>query len=151
MSPLIAIVLIIAFALSVASLMKNWFFDISKQQTEAIDDSSNDVINCTSAMLSIEGVSCSSSDGQLKITITNIGSINLYDFSVFAIIGDKNYVNATGGPTSGSPLSPGEQTILVYGCDSSYCSPSSVVRKVVVTSSVCPSAWIEKDLSVTCA
>jgi flagellin-like protein len=151
-SPLIATVLLIAFTLSIAGLLGSWLSTLTRTETENLEKSSKEIINCTGAMIDIIGVSCSATDKQFKVAVTNIGSIAMHDFSVFAIINKTQYVNNTGGPNSTYPLLPGEQAILVYGCDNTvYCSTNASIERVRITPGVCPSAWTEKNPAVSCS
>jgi len=154
-SPLIATVLLIAFTLSIAGLLGGWLTSMTKTQTENIDQSSREVINCTNTHFDIFQVMCKNStpseQNTIRIAITNMGVNSLYDFSTYVQIGGELYINNTGGPNSTNPLLPGEQTILVYGCDQTkICPDNAVITRVRVSSSLCPSMWSEKTLSVTC-
>lgn len=146
-SPLIATVLLIAFTLSIAGLLGSWLSSMTKTQTENIGKSTVDVINCTNAILDIFQIACINST--LRVTISNIGSNTMFGFSTFAQIDSNQYINNTGGPNSTSPLMPGEQTVLVYGCQS-ICSNGTTISRVRVTPSNCPSSWTEKSTSITC-
>jgi flagellin-like protein len=154
-SPLIATVLLIAFTLSIAGLLGGWLSGLTKTQTETLEKSSQETMNCTGSVLNIISVLCgnTTSNGKntLRIVIANEGNNALYGFSTFAQIGQKQYINSTGGPNITSPLSPGDHSTLEYECESSgYCEDGSLVTKVRVSPSNCPTAWSEKLLSVAC-
>lgn len=150
-SPLIATVLLIAFTLSIAGLLGGWLSSLTKTQTETLEKTSREVVNCTGAIIDIVDVSCSSTNKQFKVTVSNIGSVDMYDFSIFAIINNTQYINSTGGPNSTYPLLPGEQAILAYGCDNTvYCVGNASVGRVRVTPGICPSAWVEESPGIKC-
>jgi flagellin-like protein len=155
-SPLIATVLLIAFTLSVAGLLGGWFSGLTKTQTETIEKSSGETMNCTGSLVSIVDVLCGNTTpdapNTLRIVIANEGNNALYGFSTFAQIGEMQYINSTGGPTASSPLYPGEHVTLEYDCEhSNYCGDGSQVKKIRVSPSNCPTAWAEKLVSVTCS
>lgn len=147
-----ATVILVALTLAVAALLGSWFTTMTKTETSIIEKSMKAQVNCTSAILDIVDVICSSSSQELRVTIHNLGDISLYDFSTFAFINNTGYTNNTGGPNSTNPLGPGEQTILTYFCDSTiYCSGDASVAKVRVSPSNCPQAWMEESVSASCS
>jgi len=146
-SPLIATVLLIAFTLSVAGLLGGWFSGLTKTQTETIEKSSVELMNCTGAVISIVNVLCN--NNTLRIVVANEGNNALYGFSTFAQVGETNYINSTGGPDINSPLMPGGQTTLEYGC--SICTEGARITKIRISTSNCPTAWREKLLSLVCS
>jgi flagellin-like protein len=137
LSPIIATVMLIALSLSVVAILATWFSSLTKSQTENIESGSVKLVNCTTANLDLVGVICS-----------NLGQIDLYDFSTLAQINNTYYQNSTGGPNSTHPLSPGHQTILIYGCD--LCTTNAKVSVVRVTPGNCPQIYEEKNVEVNC-
>ncbi|MBU5689633.1 MAG: archaellin/type IV pilin N-terminal domain-containing protein [Candidatus Aenigmatarchaeota archaeon] len=152
-SPLIATVLLIAFTLSIAGLIGGWLSGMTKTQTESIEKSSMETMNCTGSVVSIFNVVCTNTSvngpNKIMIAISNEGNNALYGFSSFAEIGTTQYINNTGGPTIDSPLYPGEHVILEYGC-ADLCQDNQTITKVRVSPSNCPSSWAEKLVKVTC-
>ena len=150
-SPLIATVLLIALTLVIGGLLGSWLTSMSKTQTSTIEKGAEAQINCTSALLDIVDVICSNSTQKLQVVITNLGDIELYDFSVLVTIDNTFYQNSTGGPNSTNPLNPGEQAVLTYFCSNTeYCKGEAVVKSVRVTPSNCPQAYAEKTFSEVC-
>ncbi|HDM05824.1 MAG TPA: hypothetical protein ENG34_00925 [Candidatus Aenigmarchaeota archaeon] len=151
-SPLMASIILIALTLAVAGILGSWFTSLTKTQTEQVEESTVEQVNCTSALLDIVDVSCvniTPSVWQLKIVIANLGLINLYDFSVSAKVDGDFFYNSTGGPNSTNPLTPGQQTVLVYNC--TVCDENDKISSITVTPAVCPAqAKVEKSVSVTC-
>ncbi|MFH8080960.1 MAG: archaellin/type IV pilin N-terminal domain-containing protein [Candidatus Aenigmatarchaeota archaeon] len=153
-SPLIATVLLIAFTLSIAGLLGGWLSGLTKTQTETIEKSSEETMNCTGSVLSIVDVFCGNKTpdepNALRIVIANEGNNALYGFSTFAQIDTTQYINSTGGPSLNSPLTPGTHATLEYYCPSD-CADGKVVKKVRVSPSNCPTSWAEKIVSVKCS
>ncbi|MEM5777559.1 MAG: archaellin/type IV pilin N-terminal domain-containing protein [Candidatus Aenigmatarchaeota archaeon] len=152
-SPLIATVLLIAFTLSIAGLLGGWLSGLTKTQTETLEKSSKETMNCTGSVLNIINVVCGNATpnepNALRIVLANEGNNALYGFSTFAQIENNQYINSTGGPTVDLPLFPGDHTTLEYYCPT-ICTDGSIVSKVRVSPSNCPTAWSEKLISVTC-
>ena len=147
-SPLLATVILIALTLSVAALLGSWFTSLTRTQTEMIGEQAETQINCSAALLEITDVTCSGSTDNIKVTITNLGNIALYNFSTLVTLNNTYYLNSTGGPNSTNPLNPGEQAILSYFCDNTtYCINGVKVSKVRVSSHVCPDRYAEKTFS----
>lgn len=152
LSPLMATVMLIALTLTVAALLGSWFTTMTKTQTSTIEESAKTQINCTSAILDIVDVTCSASEEKLKVVIHNLGDIELYDFSTYALINNTGYTNSTGGPNSTNLLNPGEQYILTYFCsNATYCIANTSVSKIRVSPGNCPQAWMEKSVSISCS
>ncbi len=153
-SPLIATVLLIAFTLSIAGLLGGWLSGLTKTQTETLEKSSQETMNCTGSLINIVSVLCGNTtvggQNSLRIVLANEGNNALYGFSTFAQIGQNQYINSTGGPTSDSPLLPGDHATLEYYCGS-ICLDGSQIFKVRVSPSNCPTAWAEKLVSITCS
>jgi flagellin-like protein len=152
LSPLVATVMLIAITLGASALLGSWFASTIKIQTETIGESATKQINCTAAILDIVDVICSSSNQSLKVALTNIGSIELYNFSTLVKLNNTFYENSTGGPDSTNPLNPGEQTILNYYCSNTvYCVANSSVSMIRISPYNCPQAWTETKIKRTCS
>jgi len=151
LSPLLATVMLIAITLAISALLGNWFTSMTKTQTDIIEETATRQINCTGALLSITDSICSSTNQQLKIALTNLGDIVLYDFSTLAKVNNTFYANNTGGPSSTNPLNPGEQYILIYFCsNTTYCARNATVESLRVSPSNCPGAWTVSTSAKTC-
>jgi flagellin-like protein len=151
LSPLVATVMLIAITLGVSALLGSWFTSTIKIETETIGESAAKQINCTGAILDIADVICSSTNQSLKIALTNLGNIELYNFSTLVKINNTFYDNSTGGPNAENPLGPGEQTILNYYCSNTvYCVANKTVEKIRISPSNCPQAWIESNIKRSC-
>ena len=149
-SPLMATVLLLALTLAVGGILGSWFVSMSRSSIEEEEKKLIEITNCT-GVLDIVEVTCSNTSNQLKVTIHNIASdINLYDFSILAIVNHVPYTNNTGGPNSTYPLTSGEQYILTYSCGSVTCPANTTVSKVRVSPGNCPKGWVEIDASAKC-
>ncbi len=154
-----ATVMLIAFTLAVAALVGSWFTSMTKTETNIIESGATEQINCSSGILDIVKITCtndSSNNGNITIAIQNLGTIDLYDFSVVAKIGSNLYVNNTYAnssiaPNSTDPLNPGEQYILVCSCDNTECPGGAEVGTVRVSPGNCPQAYAELDPDLTCS
>jgi len=151
-SPLVATVMLIAITLAVSALLGSWFTSTIRVETEIIGENAAKQINCSSAILDIVDIICSSSNQSLKIALANQGNIELYNFSVLVKMNNTFYDNSTGGPNSNDPLNPGEQTILTYYCSNVvFCGANKTVDKVRISPSNCPQAWTETNVKKTCS
>jgi len=145
-SPFLASVLIIAFTLSVAAIIGGWLVSTSKTETEIVELERQRTVNCSQAILVIDSTTCVEGNSLLKVKISNLGTIDLYDFSTLAMINDVPYINSTGGPSSSDKLGSGESFILSYFCDNStYCQDGLSITKVRVSPANCPAAHSERD------
>ena len=145
-----ATVLLPALTLAVGGILGSWFVSMSKSEAENVEERMGELINCTGA-LDVSTVGCNGTTGELKVAVHNMASdINLYDFSTVALLNQKPYSNSTGGPNSSSPLEPGQQYVLTYGCGTTMCHINASINKVVVSSKICPLAKFEYGTEVTC-
>ena len=145
-----ATVILLALTLAVGGILGSWFVSMSKTEMGTVVGKMSELINCTGS-LDIVMVACNGTSGELKLAVHNMASdINLYDFSTVALINNIPYANSTGGPNSTSPLGPGQQYILTYGCTSTSCPKNATVSKVVVSPGNCPIGKIEIDANVKC-
>lgn len=151
LSPLIATVLLVALTLAVGALLGSWFTSMSKTQTEIIGESAKAQVNCTGALLDVVDVICSNSTQELRVVVSNLGDVELHDFSVLVRIDGTYYQNSTGGPNSTHPLKPGEQEVLSYYCSNvTHCVGGRKVQSVLVSPGNCPQAYSEKSFSEVC-
>jgi len=145
-----ATVLLLALTLAVGGILGSWFVSMSRTETGAIEKKITTQINCTGA-IEIGEITCNATDYELKIVVQNLLSdINLYNFSTSALIDNKLVTNSTGGPSKASPLGPGQQTILTYGCSDVDCPINATVTRVRVSTENCPVGWFQKEVSVKC-
>jgi len=87
-SPIIAVILLIVVALSLAGILLFWGSDFVLTNTSKVDDLGSG--ECVGAYLVIN--SCNYKDGNLSVNITNAGSIDFkkdFNFNVILIDADK--------------------------------------------------------------
>lgn len=150
LSPLVAVVLLVALTMATFGLIASWMTSTTNTELGIIEKSAKKHINCTDAMLEINAVSCSNSSQKLRVSIRNSGEVPLYDFSVFAQIDSSFYENSTGGPNSTNPLKPGQSITLTYFCNKTICSGGATVKSITVSPGICPQAAITKNVNVVC-
>jgi len=122
LSPLVAVVLLIALTMATFGLIASWMSSTTKTELGIIEKSAKKHINCTDAMLEINAVSCSNS----------------------------SYENSTGGPNSTNPLNPGQSITLTYFCNNTICKGGATVKSITVSPGICPQVAITKEVNVVC-
>jgi len=145
-----ATVLLLALTLAVGGILGSWFVSMSRTEMGTVSEKMTQQVNCTGG-LEIGGVTCNTTANELKIVVQNLLSeVNLYDFSTSALINNILYTNSTGGPSSASPLRPGQQNILTYYCGDTNCPVNATVSKVRISPGNCPTGWLERGVNVKC-
>ena len=112
-SPLIAAVLLIAFTVSIATIVIGWFTTFVRTTTSNVTESTSETMGCSVASISIEHVYCNSTAETCKIIVKNTG---FKDFTtVNALISRNDGARCTGSLTEG--LNKGEvKTITLSAC-----------------------------------
>ncbi len=157
-SPLIAVVLTIAFTVGVAALISGWLTVFSKSSTGIVESQSTTKINCNYGGIRIvdDSMKCgfTGSSDRLNFTIENTGTINLYNFTgeiyLNGIIYSYDTYNAmTNAPlSSGSPIKPNERKTLVVNITDNLASANPDWVRIVTT--LCPTVS-DKSTNVTCS
>ena len=101
-SPLIAVVLLIAFTLAIGGFMSTWLQDLTRTQAE--DASERASAGCVYATINADNVVFNTSGEEyLKLTITNAGTKNVYIDKIRVTGEDSNMtiLNSTQMPASG--------------------------------------------------
>jgi len=131
-SPLIAAVILVAVVFTIGILMSSSFTSIFKTQI----DSSTNMQKCSTTPLELIYYTCTSDT--IKATISNIGKIDISNFSIFAEINGNVYTNST--PLNyQTTLTPGSITTLE--AVTSYNGPISKLR--ISAGGDCPGVYIE--------
>jgi len=92
-SPLIATVLLIAFTITVASILMNWVVEWQKSEKTSLTTTSETYRECRFKALRVKSVTYNCSiEGRLLVEIENIGQGNLNDF-VAQVIYQNNSVS----------------------------------------------------------
>lgn len=136
LSPIVASVLLIAFALTVAAVLGGWFTSLTRTQTETVSGISTTQLNCTKGALTIVATNFSNNDS--NVVFSNTGTVDLsggFDLYVEDSSGNFDTNNIT------TDLLKGHTTNI--STTGGYLTGSSL-SKVRVTSKSCPSVSIEK-------
>jgi len=89
-SPLIAAVLLIAFTISISTLVMPFFSSTMQSIQEGNNEEQEKILNAAEADLSIESAKYDSSSGNYTVTVKNSGSTELENFTVTAT-GERPY------------------------------------------------------------
>ena len=84
-SPLVAIVLLIAFAVAVAGLISTWLFGFSRRQTELVSEQARIEIICSYGRIYLSNVKYCSTNSRIYGKIENLGGISLGKIEVDVI------------------------------------------------------------------
>jgi flagellin-like protein len=151
LSPLMASIILIALTLTVAAFLGSWLTSMTKSQTGTVERGGEKLINCTNARMDIATVICSNPSGLIKIAVTNIGQLELYNFSIFVKAGSNLFSNSS---YPAGTINPGEQIIFQQPCDKTAvtgtCANGTTVELVRITPGNCPSAYTEETFAVVC-
>ncbi len=144
-SPLIATVIIVAVTIVAAILVTSSTTSVIKTQTETTTKTQK----CPSAALELLDYRCVNTTNPtaagsaygfdtIRASITNVGSVTLSNFSIFALVDTSVYNNAT--PDNGATLlSPGASTTL-----SATTTLNGTIAKLrVMAGGDCPGVFIE--------
>lgn len=117
-SPLIAAVLLIAFAIAVAGILSGWFTGLVKSQSTQVGSQTEQSIECGYGGIRIQTdtIACNftGSNDELNFSLENSGSINMYDFKVQVYVDDLVHTYTLKERTTNSkftdsyPLKPDE-------------------------------------------
>ncbi len=137
-SPLIATVLLIAFTITIASLISNFYTTFVSTQQASGTEKTMATLNCAYSKLKINSMSYNGTSNILKTRITNDGAqdsaLANITFSVIMRDGSSSIYNTASG---------GSDTILYTG-ETDYYSNASVIGGCNITavyvSSDCPNA-----------
>ncbi len=112
-SPLIASVLLIAFTVSIATIILGWFSGFVKTTTENVSSSTEQTMGCSVAGISIEHIYLNVSGSNASVVVKNTG---YKDFSnVSALIVSKSGATCSGSINS---LKKGMVGTLSFNCAS---------------------------------
>lgn len=115
LSPLIGIVLVIAFTLAVAGIISAWITTFAQEETDQLSDDGSQQIDCTNSRLFFNSDDVTinqSGNNEIKVAITNEGDVNQTDFEMSWTEDDGDLTTNTSAANSGSTLRPGAQLQL---------------------------------------
>jgi archaellum component FlaF (FlaF/FlaG flagellin family) len=120
-SPLVAVVLLIAFSVAVGIILGGWVTGLTKTQTGYVEEKGEKQVQCTFAGFKVTSedvvYNFSASSPTLNVTIYNNGDEPLYNFTFYVItdyeINPKTYVfKPENQKTINSPLRPAETYVF---------------------------------------
>ncbi len=129
-SPLIATVLLIAFAMAVATIVFGWGTGFVNTISNPVSDKGPKTVQCTFANLDVKKTDVvynfSGVTSTVNVSVYNSGSEDLYNFSLGIITNSGVYTfNPTNQYNESSPLPKGTATLLKAVNSSSSGVPSS--------------------------
>jgi flagellin-like protein len=130
-SPLIAVVLLIAFAITVGTIISSFLTSLTKTQTLAAEEKSM----CAHGRLNIVSASCI--NNTIKIMVQNTGDVDLTNFTIFAKIDNNLYTN-TSPLNANAVLTPGNIVLL-----EAYISTNGEIARLRVSAGNCPGVFGE--------
>ncbi len=147
LSPLIAVVLVIAFTLAVAGIISTWITTFARDETEQLSDTGSTTIDCAESKLFFAAGDVSinkSESNNVKITITNEGTVNQTDFQVSLTDDDGDLSTNESVDNNNETLKPGGQLQLTWA----HTNDSKVTNARVATGADddCPGTGWNVDL-----
>jgi len=132
-SPLIAVVLLIAFVIAVGSILSGWFVSFTKERVSQAKEKGETDITCSYANLYISDADWNNTLGKLSLTVENTGSEDLSDFRMVVIYSNNTVDTLRVLPET--TLSPGGYEIFY---NQSGIGPCSDISQVIFKSNTCP-------------
>lgn len=130
-SPLVASVLLIAFTVSISTLIMGWFSTFARTTTSNVSSSAAEAIACNSAGVNIEHVYIVNGSNP-NVTTILVHNVGFYTINVTGMV-----INTTGGVCSNStPVSLAKgnyTTIQMIGCNIFPGAKAQFSRAVVTT------------------
>ena len=111
-SPLIAVVLLVAFTVAVGGILMLWFTSMTRTTTTGTQSQSQAIVRCSQADFTVLAIK--TGGGQANITVTHYGSnLKFYPSTIRYNTGDVSVYPSTMGTISGSiPISAGDVVTL---------------------------------------
>jgi flagellin-like protein len=108
LSPLIAVVLLIAFTISVGVIIGAWVTSFSKSKTEELGTTGGKAVSCSGGVLDFKADNI----GSTSIQIENKGNIDLYDFRIVVVNSTAATEYNTTNYNKTNPLKPGNPGVV---------------------------------------
>ncbi len=130
-SPLIAAVLLIAFTVSIATIILGWFSSFTKGTTANISSQTQTAIGCSAADITIDHIYCSGTT--CRVLVSNTGSKDLTSVNAMIVTTDGTACSTT----SSNNLTKGStKSIEVNVTDCGTINSTTFSRAIVTTE--CP-------------
>jgi len=155
-SPLMATVMLVLIAVTLATIIGPWMYELVRDRMNQTDDDSQMEIRCETTAYDFNpsyansGINWSATDPSLRVMITNTGQQKLYNFSFELTLNSStaiSYFNVTAATqrTKEYPLNPGESALLEADSLSSIAG-SSLTTVKVLNRLVCPKVYVQQDV-----
>lgn len=158
LSPLISVTALIVIALTIASFMATWMYDLTARTANETAGSAGRLVLCRSAGLDFDssygtgGVSYNlSGNGTagnldwIRARVKNTGSVSLYGFSFEVTLDDGTgesiaHYDATSESqkTAGNPLLSGRSAIITANVTEDLNESTVLIMEIRVLNAVCP-------------
>lgn len=135
-SPLIATVMLIAITVIIATIQSGWLTSFTKTQQDTIENRTSEIVDCTSADITIDDVYLDFTTNVSRVHIRNTGQVNALAISSAVLLTKKgSQMPIVTNLTNISTLTKGQRLQLDFNITNlTACSNFS---KVTVTTS-CP-------------
>lgn len=153
-SPIIATVMLVLIVTIIAATVGPWMLDIARNTVNQTSSDADLMLLCQNTAYDFDtsyennGINWTSSENELKVKITNTGTINLYNFT-FEVVIDSSIIRSyavtdASQKTKESPLKPGQSVILE--ADNTTDIVGSTLNSVkILNEIVCPRVFVEQD------
>ena len=95
-SPLVAVVLLIAFVVTIAMLISGWFTTYIRGMTRNISETSSEMVGCSGASVEIEHIYFNSATKTAKLFVENTGSVDLVVKGIIVDVNGNSCSNQSG-------------------------------------------------------
>ncbi|QQG40296.1 MAG: hypothetical protein HYS81_02710 [Candidatus Aenigmatarchaeota archaeon] len=133
-SPLIATVLLIAFAIAAAGILANFVLPFTQSTVSESTSRGSSDISCSYANIIIDEASWNSTSNTLSLTIENNGRETLKNFKA-SIVRTNNTVSTLILAPTGAEMQPGDIETFT---NATNVAPCSDISSVTVRSDTCP-------------
>ncbi len=133
-SPLIAVVLLIAFTIAVGAIIGAWVTTFSRGKTGELSEGAEETLNCAGAGLRFD----TDDIGTSRVLIRNTGDVNLWEFTITVI--NESSQNATSYPVDQFNSSTNALTPQQPGAISNSSMSISAGHTVRVVAGNCPNS-----------
>ncbi len=155
-TPLIAVVILIAVTLSVGVLVANFIMNLSQRVVEHTSSDIETGIRCGNAALDFDasfgslGVDWDFGGAdRLDVKVVNTGTVNLYGFSIEAVINSGGTAVKELGVQAGydrprnNPLRPAQSAMLKANITENL---AGTLESVKVLNEACPAVFVEREI-----
>ena len=166
LSPIISVTVLIVIAISIASFVAPWMYDLVTTTTNQTGSTANMQVKCRSAGLDFDstygdyGVSYNFSanitageSDWIRVKVVNTGSVDLYGFTIEATIENNSVqeiqhydLTSATQKTADNPLRPSRSEILVANITSDIEGSTATLTEIAVLNSAC--TWVSPSIEL---